>query len=105
VSRRHCQPPHRDSSHEQFLRDVVDVFVADESLKPAYLAFARELMLSLRRRPKAGDSPTVQRVGLAAVQALFSARTKRVVMKWFERGLHGRLLWLVGSAAIRGRLD
>jgi len=88
VSRRHCHPPHRDSSHEQFLREIVDVFVADESQKPAYLAFARELMSTVHRLPVPDFEPG----------------TKRVVMKWFERGLHGRLLWLVGSAAIRGRL-
>jgi hypothetical protein len=49
VSRRHCHPSCRGSSHEQFLREVVEVFVADESLKPAYLAFARDVARAERR--------------------------------------------------------
>jgi hypothetical protein len=113
------QPEHR-SPHEQHLREIVDEIVPDEPKKQAYLAFARELAISLRRGPKIGDSRRgtrprsdagdasrmcpQQRVGLAAVQSPFSAGTKRVVQKYFERGLHGHLLWLVGQAVTQERL-
>jgi hypothetical protein len=35
----------------------------------------------------------------------YSVRTKRVVQKWFERGLHGHILWLVGQAVIGDRRE
>ena len=49
--------------------------------------FAHELFLTLRRRPGSD----------------FSHSTKLVVMKWFKRGLSGRLLWLIGEQIIRWR--
>jgi len=101
--RKRPQPEHR-SPHEQRLRGIVDEIVSDDSQKQAYLAFARELTLSVRRGPKMGDSPSEQRVGLAAVQSPFSEETKRVVQKWFERGLSGHLLWLIGEAVLQGRM-
>ncbi len=30
----------------------------------------------------------------------YSMRTKRVVMKWFARGLHGNILWRIGEAIL-----
>ena len=102
MSKRNCHPPHHESPHEQRLREIVDELVPDDSQKQAYVAFARELAISLRRGPKMGDSPSEQRVGLAAVQSPFSAGTKRVVMKWFARGLHGNILRRIGDAILRG---
>jgi len=32
----------------------------------------------------------------------FSMRTKRVVMKWFRRGLSGHLMWLIGDRILNG---
>jgi len=96
MNRRKWPRPEHRSPHELRLWAIVDSLVTDISEKAAYLAFARELMLSLRRGPRMGDSPTEQRVGLAAVQSPFSAGTKRVVQKWFERGLSGHLMWLIG---------
>jgi hypothetical protein len=87
MSRRNCHPPHHDRSDEQFLREIVSLFVPDDAQKQAYLAFARELMSSIHRVPVLD----------------FERGTKRVVMKWFARGLSGHLLWLVGQAAIQAR--
>lgn len=135
--RRHSHyTPHHESPQEQRLREIVDAVVTEDAERAAYLAFARELALSLRRQPQApshklsaktGDSPfvgtglrkkgTVPRSSLSdplrdsphfpargtvpvfAAQD-FSMRTKRVAQKWFERGLHGNLLWRVGEAIL-----
>ncbi len=57
---------------------------------PAVLAFGREFLLSVRRHPgRAGFSPA----------------TRRLAMKWFRRGVSGRLLWLVAEALLAGRRD
>jgi len=100
MSKRNCHPPHHESPHEMRLREIVDELVPDDSQKQAYLAFARGLAMSLRRGPKMGDCPSEQHVGPAAVQSPFSADTKRVVQKYFERGLRGDLLWLIGDAIL-----
>jgi len=36
-----------------------------------------------------------------AERSPFSQRTKRVVMKWFRRGLSGHLMWLIGRSILR----
>ena len=87
MSRRNCHPPHHESPHEQRLREIVDEVVPDCPQKPAYLAFARELAQSVHHAPVPD----------------YEIGTKRVVQKWFERGLHGHLLWLVGQAVIQER--
>jgi len=87
MSRRKHHPPHRQNQHEQRLRAIVDALVQDDSQKAAYLAFLLELMSTMHHAP-APD---------------FEYRTKRVVQKWFERGLHGKLLWLLGRAAMLER--
>ena len=100
----------------------------DNSQKQAYLAFARELAISVRREPMAlviprdpirqaqgrlrdsrnlaarqtGRDPSIG-VGVTRGREP-SQRTKRVVQKYFERGLHGHLLWLVGQAVTQERL-
>jgi len=82
MSRRNCHPPHHESPHEQRLREIVDELVPEDSQKQAYLAFALEFTRSVHRAPVPD----------------FELGTKRVVQKWFERGLHGHLLRLVGRA-------
>jgi len=47
----------------------------------------RELLVTLRRVPLPD----------------FDRSTKGVVAKWFNRGLSGHVLWLVGSAILRDR--
>jgi hypothetical protein len=95
MSKRFGSQSEQGSPQEQRLREIVDVLVQDESRKPAYLSFAHELMAAERRQPQA-SSHKLQ-------DPDFSQRTKRMVMKWFERGLSGHLLWLVGRAAIQAR--
>jgi len=85
MSRRKRYPSHHENPHEQRLRMIVSLYVPDGPERQAYLAFARELMRSIHRDPVPDYEPG----------------TKRVVQKWFERGLHGHLLWLVGQAVIR----
>jgi hypothetical protein len=85
MKRRKRQQPEHESPHEQRLREIVDVLVHDDYQKQAYLAFAREFASSVHRVP-APD---------------FEPGTKRVVMKWFRRGLSGHRLWLIGRALMR----
>ena len=95
MSRRNCHPPHHESPHEQRLREIVDELVPDCLQKPAYLQFAMELARAERA------SYNVHRTTLRVPDC--STRTKRVVLKYFKRGLHGHLLWLVGQAVIQER--
>ena len=92
MSRRHCHPPHRESPHELRLRAIVDSLVADSSEKAAYVAFARELVAAER------SSSFVRRPSSEVPD--FSMRTKRVVAKWFRRGLSGHLMWLIGRSVL-----
>jgi hypothetical protein len=85
MSVKHRHPSHHDDPHEDRLREIVRLLVADGREEPAYLAFARELTHSIHKDPV----PDYER------------GTKLVVMRWFRRGLHGHLLWLIGQAAIR----
>jgi hypothetical protein len=126
--RRHSHhAPHHESPQEQRLREIVDELVPDDSQKQAYLAFAHELMAAERHAPfgsviprERGDprnlaametrrDPSIggaqRTVGTSGVTKGRdpSQRTKRIAAKWFERGLHGHLLWLVGQAVIQER--
>jgi hypothetical protein len=96
MRRRERQQPEHGSPHEQPLREIVDEFVPDCSEKPAYVVFARELARAER------DSYIVHRPSFRVPD--YSARTKRIVQKWFERGLRGRLLRLIGQAVLQGRM-
>jgi len=97
--RKRPQPEHR-SPHELRLREIVNELVSDDSQKQAYLAFARELMIAQRRsaRPESPEfrnqKPEFRIAGYTPEPA------KRVVEKWFRRGLHGKLLWLIGEAIL-----
>ena len=120
MSKRNCHPPHHESPHEQRLREIVDSLVTDISEKEAYVAFAHELAISVRREPvvfviprersdsrnlaarETGRDPSIG-VGVTRGREP-SQRTKRVVQKYFERGLHGHLLWLVGQAVTQEQL-
>jgi len=75
---------------EARLRAIVEGCGVHENEREGYLAFARTLLRSLRRPPGPDYSP----------------RTKRVVQRFFERGLRARLLvaisreievWLFGQ--------
>jgi len=124
MSRRNCHPPRHESPHEQRLREIVDSLVTDSSQKAAYVAFARELMAAERHalcrqpqaashKPKApGPNPRLGTVDWELETATkrpgsfpdYSRRTESIVAKWFARGLHGRLLWLVGQAVIQEKM-
>jgi hypothetical protein len=83
-SRRRSKQPHRRSS--EFVREVVAAVVPEQE-RERYMPFARELCASLKRPP----GPD------------YTRRTKAVIMRWFRRGLHGNLLWRIGSRLL-GRL-
>ncbi len=83
-SRRKSRQPHRHSG--EVVREVVRAVVPKQDRK-RYMPFARELCASLKRPP----GPD------------YTRRTKQVIMRWFRRGLHGNLLWRIGSALL-GRL-
>jgi hypothetical protein len=92
MSRRNQPRPRHESPHEQRLREIVDELVPDDSQKQAYVLFARELAAAERAsffvRRSTSDVPD------------YSRRTKRVVMKWFRRGLSGHSMRLVGEAVL-----
>ncbi len=88
MSSRTWETPGRRSPHGQRLRVIVSAFVPEGPERQAYLAFARELIRTIHRDPVPDFEPG----------------TKRVVQRWFERGLSGHLLWLVGRAAVEERL-
>jgi hypothetical protein len=108
MGRSSMQRPEHQSPHELRLWAIVDSLVTDISEKEAYLAFARELAVAERsssfvRRSstrKPGTVPPSTCVGLSAVQSPSSEATKRVVEKWFRRGLSGHLMWLIGEAVL-----
>ena len=117
MARRKVKQRVRQQSDELVREVVAAVVPAGDRVR--YRTFARELYATLRlgrkqgtvegghvpgatRGTRRGCVPSVY-VGLAAVQSPFSARNKRVVMKWFRRGLHGNLLWRIGVGLV-GRL-
>ena len=93
MSRRNQPMPHHESPHELRLWAIVDSLVTDISEKEAYLAFARELMAAERA------SSFVRRSSSNVPD--YSRRTKRVVQMWFERGLSGHVMWLIGRELLR----
>jgi hypothetical protein len=94
MRRRKRQQPEHESPHEQRLREVVETFVQDDAEKAAYLAFARELAAAER------SSSFVHRSSSNVPD--YSRKTKRVVMKWFRRGLSGHLMRLIGDRIRNG---
>jgi hypothetical protein len=120
MSRRKHHAPHHENPHELRLRAAVNGLVSDETLRPAYLAFAHELIFA-ERLGTAPDSPEFRiqkpecrgrneshpqisqitqmirfRRGRPRRYADYTRRTKLTVMKWFRRGLSGHLMWLIG---------
>lgn len=94
--RRHPSPGRFGAGHEHRLEELVRESGADEERFESYLAFARELDFCLRR----------ERLRPARLGAFpdHSRQTKLLVMKWFRRGLSGRVLARIGRA-LTGRGD
>lgn len=82
--RTRTQPPHRHSG--EFLHEAVAAVVTEQDCA-RYMPFARELYATFHHPPIPD----------------FDRRTKHVVQKWFERGLSGHLMWLIGERLL-GRL-
>ena len=68
---------------DELVRELVAA-VVPEGERSAYLPFARELRATLHRPPVPD----------------FSRSTKLVVMRWFRRGLSGRMMRLIGQRLI-----
>ena len=84
---RERQQPEHESPHDWRLKDIVLECGVSEAEVPRYVEFARELSVTLHRVPLPD----------------FDRSTKAVVAKWFNRGLSGHVLWLIGSAILRDR--
>lgn len=84
--------PRRERPEEERIREVVDSVVDDDSMKEAYVAFAHELVRAERA------SYNVHLCSLRFPD--YGRRTKMVVMKWFQRGLSGKVMWLIGEQLI-----
>jgi hypothetical protein len=117
MSRKKRQESEHRNPHEMRLWAIVDSLVTDSSEKAAYLSFARELVIEQRRKAlpdspefriqraesRVGEvkPPRTPRTPMARPFPDFSRRTKRVVEKWFRRGLSGHLMWLIGQEVLR----
>jgi hypothetical protein len=84
ASRMPKRPGHRNSG--EFLREVVAAVVPEEDCA-RYMPFARELYATFHHPPMPD----------------FDHRTKLAVQRWFQRGLSGHLMWLIGRKLL-GRL-
>ena len=100
MSKRNCHPPHHESPHEQRLREIVEELVPEDYQKDAYVAFARELMLAERRSARQDNSECRMQISDCRIGGSANEAVKRIVAKWFERGLQGRLLWRIGEAIL-----
>jgi len=120
MGRRKTSKPEHQGPHELRLREIVNELVSDDSQKQAYLAFAHELAAAERsssfvhrsssvipreRRDsrnlaarQTGRDPSIG-VGVTKGREP-SQRTKRIVAKWFRRGLSGHLMWLIGKEVL-----
>jgi len=94
MGRRKTPRPEHQGPHELRLREIVNELVSDDSQKQAYLAFAHELAVAER------SSSFVHRPSSEVPD--FTPRTKRIVQKWFRRGLSGHLMWLIGERILNG---
>ena len=100
MRRRERQQPGHESPHEQRLREVVSELVQEESQKAAYLAFAHELMAAQRRSARQDSSESRYQKPECRMGGYTPEPVKRVVMKWFRRGLSGHLMWLIGKEVL-----
>ena len=92
--------PLRGGPGPERIREVVDSLVKDENRKQAYLAFAQELMFAERRSARRDSSEVRMQKPECRMAGYTPEPVKRVVMKWFRRGLSGHLLWLIGKELI-----
>ncbi len=70
--------------NDGWLEQIVAGCGVPEEKYPSYLRFACELYVTMRHKPPLG----------------FSEATKRLVMKWWRRGLAGHVLWRIGAAIL-----
>jgi hypothetical protein len=89
--------PRRENPQEARIRAVVDSLVSDDSASDVYVQFARELMLAQRRSQRPDNSERRMQKPGCGVAGYTPELVKRVVTKWFRRGLSGHLLWLIGE--------
>ena len=96
MKRRHRRRHHPERQPRPSLEAIVRDCGCPADELACYVAFARELVMTLRRQPQASSRK------LQAPD--FSRGTKNVVVKWFRRGLSGHLMWLIGKAVL-GKLE
>ena len=95
------QQPEHESPHEvRIVRAVEAAGVSDEE-RPFYLAFARELAMAQRHSWRSDNSEFRNQRPEFRTPGFTNEATKRCVQKWFERGLSGHKLWLIGEALMR----
>lgn len=100
MSRCERPEPRPDNPHEMRIRAVVDALVTEDSEKATYVLFARELMLAQRPSQRPDNSECRMQKPECRTAGYTPEPVKRVVMKWFRRGLSGHLLWLIGKELI-----
>ncbi|UCG43428.1 MAG: hypothetical protein JSU73_02075 [candidate division WOR-3 bacterium] len=81
------QPSERPRNPRKAVAAMVQDLGCAEEQRDSYQAFAFELLRAMTRAPVPD----------------FEDQAKRVVMKWFERGLSGKKMWLLGQMLIRWR--
>jgi len=57
-------------------------------------------MLAERRSARQDNSECRMQISDCRIGGSANEAVKRIVAKWFERGLHGNLLWLIGEAIL-----
>jgi hypothetical protein len=108
--RRTRQAPRRYSG--ELLHEVVAAVVPPEDCE-RYMRFARELYAKLRHESQASSRRLQGRLGTRSeiakpisvmspppecrVAGYTPEPVKRVVLRWFRRGLSGHLMWLIGK--------
>ena len=106
---RHCGRHHQRAAAERLISRVIRESGCPRPLRRFYVCFARELYLTLRHPPArraASHKPqapgwTLDHLTTGPPPSVdFSVATKRVVARWFGRGLSGHLLWLIGDRMI-----
>jgi hypothetical protein len=89
------------SARESLFRAILASLPIPPERYSAYLAFTRQLYLSLRQHPPIPLTFT-RPLDHLTTRPLpgrldFARHTKRLVQGWFRRGLSGHLLWKIGE--------